>query len=100
MRGYLKQHISEYRNRTKSQTFKVYAVDDDPHDLDDNGAIASVTVGENSETEGIGSKAIEQLPEQFVGLLTAEEIDAVDGVSGATITSNAIKSAIKEAMGL
>ena len=68
--------------------------------LDDNGAIATVTVGDNSETAGIGSKAIEQLPEQFVGLSTADEIDAVDGVSGATITSNAIKDAIKQAMGL
>ena len=68
--------------------------------LDDDGKIASVTVGENSETEGIGSKAIEQLPEQFVGLSTADEIDAVDGVSGATLTSNALKAAIKAALGL
>ena len=66
----------------------------------DDGKIASVTVGENSETEGIGSKAIEQLPEQFVGLSTADEIDAVDGVSGATLTSNALKAAIKAALGL
>ena len=68
--------------------------------LDDDGKIASVTVGENSETEGIGSKAIEQLPEQFVGLSTADEINAVDGVSGATLTSNALKAAIKAALGL
>ncbi len=68
--------------------------------LDDDGKIASVTVGGNSETEGIGSKAIEQLPEQFVGLSTADEIDAVDGVSGATLTSNALKAAIKAALGL
>ena len=68
--------------------------------LDADGKIASVTVGDNAETAGIGSKAIEQLPEQFVGLSTAEEIDAVDGVSGATITSNAIKDAIKQALGL
>lgn len=68
--------------------------------LDDDGKIASVTVGENSETEGIGSKAIEQLPEQFVGLSTADEIDAVDGVSGASLTSNAIKAGIKAALGL
>ena len=68
--------------------------------LDADGKIASVIVGENSETEGIGSKAVEQLPEQFVGLSTADEIDAVDGVSGATITSKAIKDAIKAALGL
>ena len=68
--------------------------------VDENGAITSVTVGENSETEGIGSEAIEQLPDQFIGMSTAEEIDSVDGVSGATMTSNAIKEAIKEALGL
>ena len=68
--------------------------------LDADGKIASVEIGENSETEGIGSKAIEQLPEQFVGLSTAEEIDAVDGVSGASITSKAIKGGIKAALGL
>ena len=68
--------------------------------VDEDGAITSVEVGENSETEGIGSVAIEELPEQFIGLSTAEEIDAVDGTSGATVTSNAIKEAIKDALGL
>ena len=68
--------------------------------LDADGKIASVEVGDNSETQGIGSNAIEQLPEQFVGLSTAEEIDALDGVSGATITSNALKDAVKQALGL
>ena len=53
----------------------------------EGGKIAAVEVGDNSETQGIGSNAIEQLPEQFVGLKTAEEVDALDGVSGATITS-------------
>lgn len=68
--------------------------------LDEEGKIASVTVGENSETQGIGSKAIEQLPALFIGLSTAEEIDSIDGVSGATVTSNAIKDAIKNALNL
>ena len=68
--------------------------------LDADGKIASVEVGENSETAGIGTKAIEQLPEKFVGLSTADEIDGVDGVSGATITSKALKSAVKAALGL
>lgn len=31
---------------------------------------------------------------------TAEEIDALDTVSGATVTSNALKEAVKAAMGL
>ena len=68
--------------------------------LDDAGKIASVEVGKNAETDGIGTKAIEQLPAELVGLSTADEIDAVDAVSGATITSKAIKEAVKAAMGL
>ena len=68
--------------------------------LDADGKIASVEVGDNAETPGIGTKAIEQLPEKFVGLSTAEEIDGVDGVSGATITSKALKAAVKAALGL
>ena len=68
--------------------------------LDADGAIASVRVGENHETEGFGSRAIEQLPEQFVGMTSAEEIDAIDAVSGATLTSDALKDAVKQAMGL
>ena len=31
-----------------------------------DGKVAEVTVGDNSETQGIGSKAIEQLPEAIV----------------------------------
>ncbi|RBP46924.1 FMN-binding protein [Garciella nitratireducens] len=50
-------------------------------------------VGEN-ETEGVGSKAIEQLPKKI------EEADSpdVDVISGATITSNAIIEAAKDAL--
>ncbi len=68
--------------------------------LNDEGKISKVEVTRESETEGIGSKAIEALPAEFVGCLTAEEIDAVDAVSGATVTSNALKEAVKAAMGL
>ena len=47
---------------------------------------------------GIGTLAINELPGKFVGCATAEEIDAVDSVSGATITSNALKEAVKAAL--
>lgn len=62
----------------------------------ENGAIASVAVGDNSETEGIGSLAIGQLP---AAIVEAQDPD-VDTVSGATITSNAIIKAVKIALGL
>ncbi len=68
--------------------------------LDANGKIAEVEVTRHSETEGIGTMAIDQLPAEFVGLSTAEEIDALDAVSGATVTSNALKAAVKAALGL
>lgn len=64
----------------------------------EDGTITAVEVLEQEETEGIGSLAIEQLPEQFVGLSSEEEIDALDGVSSATITSNALKEAVKAAL--
>ena len=61
----------------------------------EGGAITDVTVGDNSETQGIGSNAIEQLPELIV---EANGTEGVDGVSGATITSNAIFAAVDEAL--
>ena len=62
----------------------------------DGDDIVSVTaVGEN-ETQGIGSNAIEQLPALIADADSAE----VDGVSGATLTSNAIKQAVRTALGV
>ena len=63
-----------------------------------DGKIATVEVLEQSETAGIGDKAIEALPGKFVGCATAEEIDAVDAVAGATITSGALREAVKAAL--
>lgn len=66
----------------------------------DGDKIAEVEVLKQSETVGIGDKAIEVLPEQFVGMSTADSINGVDGVSGATITSNALKEAVINALTL
>ena len=59
------------------------------------GKIAEVTVGDNSETQGIGSKAIEQLPAKIV---EAGGTEGVDAVSGATVTSKAIFDAVNTAL--
>ena len=59
------------------------------------GVIAEVTVGDNSETQGIGSKAIEQLPDAIVA---ANGTEGVDGVSGATVTSKAIFTAVEDCL--
>ena len=60
-----------------------------------DGKIAEVTVGDNSETQGIGSKAIEQLPAKIV---EAGGTEGVDAVSGASVTSKAIFTAVDEAL--
>lgn len=52
-----------------------------------------VAVGD-SETQGIGSNAIEQLPAKIAEADSTE----VDGVSGATVSSNAVKEAVNNAL--
>lgn len=64
----------------------------------DGGKIAKMEVLSNSETEGFGSKAIESMPTEFVGCQTAEDVAAVDGVSGATLTSKALREAVTDAL--
>ncbi len=62
-----------------------------------NGSdITNVTVTEHNETEGVGTRAIDALPE---AIANADSVE-VDIVSGATVTSNAIKEAVRNAMGL
>lgn len=56
--------------------------------------IYSVTVTEANETPDIGTKAIDALP----GTIVAENSLNVDAVSGATITSTAIKDAVAQAI--
>lgn len=60
----------------------------------DGDDIVSVEAVGGSETNGIGSNAIEQLPAKIVEADSTE----VDGVSGATVTSNAIKEAVNAAL--
>ena len=58
------------------------------------GAITAVTAEGASETEGIGSVVIEKLPAE----IAATGSIAVDAISGATITSNALVEAVKAAL--
>lgn len=60
-----------------------------------NGAIADVEIGENSETTGIGSNAIQELP---AAIIEANGTDGIDCVTGATVTSKAILSAVESAL--
>ena len=56
--------------------------------------IYSVTVLSHNETPELGGIAAELLPEQIVKAQSAD----VDGIAGATMTSDAIKAAVKEAL--
>ena len=60
----------------------------------DATTIYDVQVLEQNETPGLGSVAAEQLPGKIV---EANSI-AIDGISGATVTSDAIKDAIRQAL--
>ncbi|MBQ3703929.1 MAG: FMN-binding protein [Oscillospiraceae bacterium] len=59
-----------------------------------DGVITDVNVLENSETQGVGSVAVEWLPARIVEANSVE----VDGISGATVTSDAIKAAVVSAI--
>jgi len=60
----------------------------------DATTLYSVVVTEQNETPGIGAVAAELLP---VSIVEANSI-AIDGIAGATVTSNAIFTAIREAL--
>lgn len=58
------------------------------------GRIEAVTVLKDDETQGIGSYAVERIP----GIILESQSINVDGVTGATVTSNAIKQAVSKAI--
>lgn len=63
-------------------------------EVDKDRKITGITVGENSETEGIGSVALEKIPQRII----AEQSLAVDVVSGATLTSRGIINAVANSL--
>lgn len=61
----------------------------------DGDKVTNVQVLEHHETEGVGTRAIDALP----AAIAKAGVPEVDTVSGATVTSNAIISAVRSAMG-
>lgn len=57
-------------------------------------SITAVNVVEQHETDGVGSRALEIMPDEMVRLNTWD----VDGVSGATVTSTALREAVRLAL--
>ena len=72
--------------------------------LDDAGKIAEMVIGNDqfAETPGFGAKAQEAaFCDQFIGLDgTVTMGEQVDAIAGATITSNAVESAVNAALAL
>lgn len=62
--------------------------------IDETGTITDLKVTGDGETPGVGGAAIEPMVEAILAAGTIE----VDGVSGATITSQAIIEAVKDAL--
>lgn len=65
--------------------------------VDTAGAVTGIAFVSNTETPGLGTKVEsnpELLADNLVGLSEASEVEAVDGISGATRSSNALKAAV------
>lgn len=60
----------------------------------DSTKIYSIEVVEQNETEGIGSIAVEKIP----GMIVETQSLQVDGIAGCTVTSDAIKAAVRAAL--
>lgn len=60
----------------------------------ENGEIANIVITDHAETEGIADPAFEEVP---AAIMESNSTD-VDTVSGATVTSNAIMSAVENAL--
>lgn len=58
------------------------------------GYISEISIGDNSETPDIGGKAITELPDE---IMEQQSYDA-DVISGATVTSEAIKNAVADCL--
>ncbi len=58
------------------------------------GKIKSVTINSQSETEGVGTYAIDRIP----GAISAAQSFNVDAVGGATVSSTTIKQGVAEAV--
>ncbi|CDX00065.1 ABC transporter substrate-binding protein [Desulfitobacterium hafniense] len=66
-------------------------------EVDQEGKITKITIGENTETEDVGGIAMEKIPQRII---EAQSLD-VDVIAGATLTSkgiiNGVAAALKEA---
>ena len=60
-----------------------------------DGKVTAATITGDKETETIGGAAIKTLTEKLIGVSSADEVDAV---ASATVTSNAVKTALADCL--
>ena len=60
-----------------------------------DGKVTAATITGDKETETIGGTAIKTLTEKLIGVSSADEVDAV---ASATVTSNAVKTALADCL--
>ena len=68
--------------------------------LDENGAISALVIGDDqfAETAGFGAKALEEaFAAQFIGKTAPLTKADIDGIAGATVTTNAVLEAVNAA---
>ncbi|MFZ7103584.1 MAG: ABC transporter substrate-binding protein [Peptococcaceae bacterium] len=63
-------------------------------EIDTEGNISNITVSQHSETENIGTAAIEKIPERIIAAQSLE----VDSIAGATRTSKGIINAVANSL--
>ena len=83
-----------YKAGTYTATAAGYAGDVTVEAEFDKDALLSVKVVNQEETPTIGGRAIEKLPDEMVKAQTWE----VDAIATATVTSDALKAAVKDCM--
>ena len=63
-----------------------------------DGAVSGVSIASHAETKGLGSADVAPFLQRFTGLSQPEEAQSVDAMSGATVSSNAVRGAVSQAL--
>lgn len=87
----IKDSINKYNDGIYTTKVQGYGGEYDVSVTYQDDRIKDVTIGENNETPSIGGVAVEQIAKNVVDQNTIE----LDGISGATISSDALLEGLK-----
>ena len=63
-----------------------------------DGAVSGVAIASHSETKGLGTADEAPFLQRFLGLTQAGEAESVDAMGGATVSSDAVRGAVAQAL--